>query len=325
MTKFTNNTNISLSMATWLATDKYDHNPDPNTISVTTLIKGLKKTILGMRIPPEDDKTDLISLLKSQIGTAVHDAVEQSWLTNHKQAMLDLGYPESVSSMVKVNPSKDDLKQAEASGEVIIPVYMEKRSEKEIEGMKVTGKFDFCAEGKLEDVKCTTVYTYINKSNDKDYILQGSIYRWLNPDIITDDFITIQYVFLDWRPGDQKRTRGYPPQMQMPYKLPLMSIPETENYVRNRIRELKKYMHLPEDRIPQCTPEELWQSPSVWKYYKNPQKTARSTANFKTSSEAYDRYHKDGSVGLVKEVVGEAKACAYCPGFAVCKQKNNYL
>jgi hypothetical protein len=50
ISKYTNNTGIGLSMAVYLATDNYDHNHDPRTISATTLIKSTKQIILGERV-----------------------------------------------------------------------------------------------------------------------------------------------------------------------------------------------------------------------------------------------------------------------------------
>jgi hypothetical protein len=89
--------------------------------------------------------------------------------------MASLGYPQDIIDRVIVNPTPEDLKPDS------IPVYMELRSFKEIDGVRVSGKFDFVAEGKVEDFKSTSTFAW--KSGDKveDYRLQGSIYRWLTP------------------------------------------------------------------------------------------------------------------------------------------------
>lgn len=326
MKKFNNETNIDLSFAVYLATDDYDHNEDPTHISATTLIKPLKKVILGSRVDTTYLLPDISTRIKSNMGSAIHNAIEQAWLTNYKQAMSDLGYPESVINRVAINPSSEELNELREQGNSPIPVYMEQRRTREIDGMKISGKYDFVLDGNLEDFKTTSTYTYIEKTNDKDYVLQGSIYRWLNPDIITGDQITIQYQFTDWSPLGLKRDpRRYPPKMQMAYKLNLMSIPETENYVRSKIQQLKKYWNAKEEDIPECTPTDLWQKPSVWKYYKDPNKTSRSTANFNDMGSAYARLQKDGNVGIVKEFKSPARACMYCNGFSICKQKDKYI
>jgi hypothetical protein len=324
--KFTNNTNISLSFAVHLATDLYDHNDDPNTISVTTLIRATKKVILASRVPAGSALPDLANRIKAQSGTALHTAIEYAWENNYQQAMRDLGYPEHIINKVRLNPTSEEVKLAKDTGQEIFPIYMERRSSKVVDGMTVSGKFDFVIEGKVEDFKRTSTYTYIKKTNDKDYIKQGSIYRWLNQDIITGDFLTIQYEFSDWNAlALQRNPSTYPPHMQMAYSLPLMSIPETEAYVTNKVSELKRLWNSPEEDLPICTPEDLWQDPSTWKYYKNPLKTKRSTANFNSSTDAYARHAKDGGVGLVMEIKSKAKACDYCDAYTVCKQKDNYV
>ena len=64
---------------------------------------------------------------------------------------------------------------------------------------------------------------------------------------------------------------------------------------------------------------------STYKYYKNPQKTDRSTKNFDNLAEANLRMIDDGNVGTVLTVKGEVKRCHYCAAFTVCKQKDAYL
>ena len=49
--KYNNINQVPVSMAVWLAHDEYDHNDDPNHISVTGLIKPTKQLILAGRVP----------------------------------------------------------------------------------------------------------------------------------------------------------------------------------------------------------------------------------------------------------------------------------
>ncbi len=77
--------------------------------------------------------------------------------------------------------------------------------------------------------------------------------------------------------------------------------------------------------MPPCSDDDLWRKDPVFKYYKNPNSTARSTKNFDTFAEAHARLAEDGFVGKVVEVKGEVVACKYCNAFAVCKQKDTYI
>jgi hypothetical protein len=74
-----------------------------------------------------------------------------------------------------------------------------------------------------------------------------------------------------------------------------------------------------------CNDAELWRAEPVFKYYKNPEKTQRSTKNFETMQEARIRFIEDGSIGLIKEVPGQVTACKYCPAFPLCTQKDDLI
>lgn len=327
--KFTNNTNIGLSMAVYLATDLYDHNSDPKTISATTLIKSIKQIILPSRLGNKYVQPDLMDRVNAQSGTALHTAAEWAWLNNYRQAMCDLGYPNSIIDAVRVNPTKEEVFKCKELGQKIYPIYLEQRSSKKVHGWVVTGKFDFVVEGRLEDIKRTSTYTYTKKVNDKKYIQQGSLYKWLNPEIITSDFMTIQFEFSDWKAYELKqRPDTYPPHKMMGYPLALASVQQTENYVSKKILEIEKYWKADEQDMPICTKEDLWMDDSVYKYWKNPQSEKegkRSTKNFSNAKEAYARLVQDGDIGIVVEVKGEAKACNYCAAYPICKQKDNYI
>lgn len=167
--------------------------------------------------------------------------------------------------------------------------------------------------------------TWINKSNDKKYIQQGSIYRWLNPDIITEDYMSIQYIFTDWSAIKAKTDKNYPPKRVMEQTFKLMSMQETENFIRSVLSNIERYKGKSQAELPICTKEELWERESVWKYYKNPKNKNRSTKNFSSEAEAYARMSQDGNIGEVVKVPGEVVYCRYCSCNSVCTQAQGYL
>lgn len=319
MLKYSNQGDIPLSLAVFLASDWYDHDDDPNTISVTSLIKPIRQTILAARVPAESAVVDISNLLQSRMGTAIHDGVEKAWVKNYANALRALGYPERVIQKVKVNPTSEEVTDD------IIPVYIERRTKKQVGNWKVSGKFDLVFDGRVEDMKTTSVFTAMNNTSDEKYILQGSMYRWLNPDIITKDEIAIQWLFTDWNKVRANSDPKYPQRRHMQKIFPLMPIAATQAFVERKLNQLEAYWDAPEDEIPQCSDADLWRSEPVFKYYKNPEKTTRSTKNFDTHQEAMLRYIEDGSVGLIKEVPGQATACKYCPAFPVCTQKDQLI
>ena len=317
MPNYSNTSSVPLSMAVFLATDNYDH--DDATISVTTLIKPLRQIILGARVPLEDASVDLVQMTASRMGTAIHDAIERAWCNNYQKAMLALNFPQKVIDKVIVNPAPGELRDDH------IPVYLERRSKKQVGKHLVSGKFDFVGEGRLEDFKSTSVYSYISGSNDEKYGEQGSIYRWLNQDIITDDNMAIQFIFTDWSAARARTESNYPPQRIHQRIIPLKSVAETDQYVKTKLEQIDQHWDTPEEQLPLCSDKDLWRSVPTFKYYKNPEKTARSTKNFDTMQEARIRQIEDGSVGIIKEVPGQVTACKYCNAFSICSQKDTLI
>ena len=314
MSTYTNKSNIPLSVATWLAHDTYDHDERPNHLSVTSLMKPLKQLILAARVDKKMYKPDVASMIPSRIGTAIHDMLENSWTSGYRNNLFNLGVPSKIIDKVRINPEVEE--------EGTIPVYLEQRAEKEIDGFIISGKFDFIGEGRVEDLKTTSVYTFMNKTNDEKYILQGSLYRWLNPDKINRDDMAIQFIFTDWS-GARIREPGYPNARHHEHRLDLMPIVAAESYVRRKLALIKKYWDAPESEIPDCTNEDLWRKADAWKYYKNPAKTVRSTKNYDNQMEADMRASLEG--GIVIKKPGQVVACRFCDAFTECTQKDRYL
>ena len=274
MPQYANVSSVPLSLAVFLASDSYDHNDDPNTLSATALIKPLRQIVLSSRVTNEASPVDLVQMVPSRLGTAIHDGIERAWKSNYKVAMKAMGYPEKVIERVQINPDPDTLKDGD------IPIYMEQRIHKKVGKYTISGKYDFIGDGRVEDFKSTSTFTAMNNTNDSKYILQGSIYRWLNPKIITRNEMAIQFIFTDWSAARARAEDNYPKQRIQQRILPLLSLQETNAFVTRKLSDIEKYWDAPEEDIPLCSDEDLWRSAPVFKYYKNPQKTARSTKNF---------------------------------------------
>lgn len=318
----TNRSDIPLEMAVWLIYDNYDYVPDENYISATGLMKPIRHILLPSRIPAEQRLIpDVEDYVSRAMGNSFHAAIEHAWLRGHKRSLKLLGYPENVIDRVLINPAKEDLKEDS------IPIYIEQRNKKEIGGFVVGGKFDMVCEGHLSDVKSTTVYTWLYDSKDEDYKIQGSIYRWLNPDKITEDYVRINFIFTDWKKLDAMRIPNYP-QKRILYKdIQLMSIEETERWILAKLAQVKKYENTEEKALPECTDEELWLSDPKFKYYRDPIKAtqpgSRSTKNFDTLLEA-NQFKAEKGEGVVITVPGKPRRCEYCQAFPICTQKDKY-
>lgn len=327
---YSNNHKLNLIMAAYLANDTYDY--QPGTISATSVMKPVKQQVLARRVPEADNVIDVSRVVKSRIGTAVHDGVERVWVSgDYIRALSALGYPQEVVDKIVVNPGYamgedgqwHKVSDPDLTGQ--IPVYVEIRSSMEIDGYTVTGKFDSVADGRVGDIKTTSVFTWINQSKAEDYAIQGSIYRLLNPTIITDDYVNIHYVFTDWSAMKAKLDRNYPQSQVLTQAYPLWSPENTLDYVKGKLKLFETYRDAPEADMPECDSQQLWRKPTVYKYYKNPEKRTRATKNFDTLGAANLQLAKDKNVGVVIPVPGEVIACKFCPAFEVCTQKDRYL
>ena len=310
---------IPLSMALFLADDDYDgHSTDPYNISVTTLLKSTRKIILYRRLP-DNLVTDISDKISSRLGQAYHKAVENAWLNKPQEIMKKLHYPQRVIDRLVVNPTAEQLKK----NEDLLPVYLEQRNTKKVGKWTITGQFDLIVLGTLEDIKSTSVYTYMKQTSVKDYIAQGSMYRWINPTLITEDHMNINYIFTNWQASMVKTVKGYPPLKLMVQQLKLNSIQETENFVRNKLKDIERHIDKPEHLLPYCTDEDLWRKPPVWKYFSKPSSTS-SRKNFNNLYDA-QTFLLDKPLGRIEMFPGEVGACKYCAAFSICTQKDEYV
>lgn len=322
MSRLTNNTGLSLFAQVFLATDNYDHSEAG--LSVTTLLKPVKQVILARRVPQSMQVSDVADNIASGVGSAIHDGFERAWKSPNLHDVLQrIGIPARAATKVRVNPTP-----AEVAAGNIIPVYTEVRSSRIVQGVKVTGKFDFVGDGIVEDLKNTSAWKYMS-GKDEDYILQGSLYRWLNPEKVTKDFMNLTFNFTDWSRRESFSNPNYPSSRMLTKKLMLISVEESDKFANHKVSQLLALADADESQMPLCSDKDLWRKADVWKYYKNPAKAtepgARSTKNFDNEREAQIKLFEDKNVGVVVKKPGEVVACKYCPAFMVCKQAQSLI
>ena len=177
--------NISPTLGVWLLSDDYDGHGDAKTISASAFSQPVKALLLSRRVT---DKTPVSvdSLVASKVGTAIHEAIERSWLDPEKvyAALEKLELP---ARRYIVNP------QGKVP-EGMIPVYLEQRVSRKHKGWTVTGKYDMVFDGRVHDYKSTKAFVIQKQLNNKKWRLQGSIYRWLNPEVITDESLLVEAI-----------------------------------------------------------------------------------------------------------------------------------
>ena len=315
----TNNHGVSLTLAVWLINDDYDYNGAEHYISVTALMRPLRQIILPSRLDQTKREADVVDYASRAMGNSLHDSIEKAWVKNYFKNLTKLGFPKDVIERVLINPKDEDLTPD------CIPVYIEQRATRQLKGWTIGGKFDMVAEGIVQDNKSTSAWTWVYGGRDADHQLQGSLYKWLNPKKITEDFIRINYIFTDWAKSNLANPK-YPRHRVASKDIPLLDITESENWMTTKLSLVEKYMEAPEKEIPECTDEELWMTDPEYKYYADPAKTSgRSTKNFDNLVEARAFMATKGGKGVIKTIPGEPKRCGYCDAFDACSQKDKYF
>jgi len=310
---YTNKLNIPLIAAVWLARDEYDHPEEgTKTISATGLLKSVREIILTSRMKPSEVTQDISNLVASRLGTAIHNAFEAAWLSPDIGNLLQaLGHPKSVAEKVNVNPLEP------TKG---IDVYLEKRTNKEFNGHVISGQFDFVFDGQIYDIKSTGTFSWFK--DPKDYALQLSIYRWLNPELIVDEQGKILFYFKDWNKNYVHSRDGYPAQPIAEKAIKLLSLEQTEDFISDKLDLLEEHAETPEPELPECTPAELWQGKSAFKYYGKID-AKRASKSFDNEQEALNWQLSKGK-GFVKEAPAVPTKCNYCNASGKCSQAQRY-
>lgn len=325
--RITNKTGIDLPLAVWLLQDGYNsgadmERPAGELISATTLLKPTRQLILQRKVDQTQETIDLTDLIPSRRGHAFHDSVERAWTEgNWRQAMARLHYPKSIIDKVRINPEPSDVKDGE------LPIYLERRGFRKFEDVVITGQMDFLVGKAYRDFKSTSTFAWTSGNKDQDYIIQGSIYRWIFPELIQDDVMRIEFIFTDYVKY-LARNPNYPQSSIDHREYPLMSLKDTETWIHNKLHEIRTNAKKNQGAMIQCTDKELWRQEDAYKFFLDPVKAktpgARCTKRFDSASEA-EAYCLEKGRGVVVKVPGEVKACTYCPAFSVCEQRKNYF
>ena len=328
MKKLTNDHNIDLPIAVWLLQNGYysgaDVAPEGELISVTTLMKPTRRLILERQVDHSQEVMDVSDMIASRVGHGLHDSIERAWTEGDwAGAMRRLHYPQSVIDRIKINPEPSEVSEDD------IPIFLEQRRFKKMGGVILTGQLDFAINGAYRDVKTTSTFSYTSGKKDADYILQGSLYRLIMPEMIWQDKMRIEFVFTDWQRFRAKADLNYPQAKVAHKEYSLMSLKDTEDWVYSKIADIKKNAkyHKTQNKLVRCTDEELWKQSDSYKYYANPEtakKGGRAQKSFNKLADA-EQHKADKGKGIVITVKGQVKACSYCPAFAVCEQRKEFF
>ena len=291
--KYTNTYNLPSSIADAITKETYDLNQlDTNLISVTSLINAPIVHQLFRRQYDEIEE-DLSENVWRLLGSAVHSVLE---LTDKPDRLVE----ERIN--VKV-------------GDVF-----------------VSGKPDLYEAGNIvSDYKVTSAWAilYRDKDKDKKWEKQLNCYAYLYRKAgFTVERLRVIAILRDWQKAKAQGDKGGYPQIPIAVvEIPLWTIEEQEEYVKERVNLHAEAKDVATKQLIPCSPEERWHDDNSFAVFKNKNKTA--TRVFKSRKEAnnfcFD--HNNGKdIFSVTERRGVDKKCVnYCSVNRWCEfYKSNY-
>jgi len=198
----------------------------------------------------------------------------------------------------------------------------EERLFKEIDGVTISGQIDLQHERDggvvITDYKFTSAWAVM--ADKPDWEQQLNVYRWLVETVKGNrvDALNICALIRDFSRHDTRE--GYPAAPIQMIPIPMWDLKETEDFVRRRLNAHRdaKVAHDFGDSLPECSPEERWQSETIYAVRREGRKTAIRV--FKSIEEANELALKEK--GYVETRPGEPKRCTgnYCGVADWCSQ-----
>lgn len=269
----TNKYNLPKAFEEFAKRDGYSANP--KHYSATTLLKGIKEIVLSKRHYGEVDQ-DVADMIWMLFGTAVHSILER---------------------------------QAVGENEI-----KEERLTKELGDYTLSGQFDlYNKETKtITDYKTASVWKIIY-GDYSDWRKQLLIYAYLlREEGYQVEKAEIVALLKDHSKRDAKLKAEYPklPVEVVKFKFDDKDFEDIEKFIISKLAEIKKYENTPDDEIPECTPEERWNTGDKFAVMKNGRKTALRVLDSEADAKSY---MATNGGDYIEKRPGEDKKCSeYC-------------
>ena len=157
-----------------------------------------------------------------------------------------------------------------------------------IEDRLISGQFDILMDQKhLYDIKTCKVWKKVFDPGMEDWHKQQNIYAYLlhrrGMDVKSLNIIAL---YLDWKSMDAARKPEMPQEPVEEYELNFWPYDKTEQFLFERINMMKDTEKTPDESLPLCTSEEMWERNSDTVYAVMVEGAARSSKNVSTFEEA---------------------------------------
>jgi hypothetical protein len=259
-------------------------------LSATQLLNSPKIVALTKKFEDEIEQ-DVSDMVWSIFGTAIHGVLEHGKDDNH---------------------------------------IVEERLHAEVGGWNISGAIDLqIVTGEntisIRDYKTTSAWGVMNEKIEWEQ--QLNIYAWLverNKRVVVDS-LGIVAIIRDWSRREAAKNEDYPqaPVKELPIKL--WPYQEREEFIENRLvaHSEAEFALDANEALPDCTPSEMWEKPSIWAVRKVGNVRAKSLHN--TEEEANAALEAAGKGFEIEYRPGERTRCAsFCPVSNWCQQWRNF-
>lgn len=258
-------------------------------LSVTQLINSPKIVALTQKYQ-DDLEEDVADMVWSIFGSAVHKVLEHGKDPHH---------------------------------------VIEERIFLDIDGWKISGAVDLQIKHddsiSIRDYKTTSAWSVMSDKIEWEY--QLNIYAFLVEKVkaVPVKDLGIVAIIRDWNRREASTREGYPeaPIKELPIRLWTME--ERERFILHRIAQHSacEFAIEANEPLPDCTPEEMWERPTVYAVRKKGNVRAKSLHD--TEADAQAAAEKLGKDYEVEIRPGERVRCAtFCPVRDHCQQWQDY-
>ena len=207
---------------------------------------------------------------------------------------------------------------------------VEQRIHAEIDGWNISGAIDLQIVNEngvdIRDYKTTSAWAVMNEKIEWEQ--QLNLYAYLVERVkkVPVTSVGIVAIIRDWSRRDAGLKEDYPqaPIKEIPIRL--WTFEEREAFIVDRIHKHAEASFAMETdgEMPDCTPEEMWESQSTWAVKKAGGVRAKSV--HQSEAEAQVALTELGKGYEIEHRPGERRRCAsFCQVSAYCKQYQNYL
>jgi len=141
--------------------------------------------------------------------------------------------------------------------------------------------------------------------------------------------LSIVAIIRDWTKFKMMQSQDYPRRPSTVVAIPLWTDLQCEEYAFKRIALHKNAEELPDKMLPLCTPEEMWEKPTVYAIMKNKNKRATRVTEDEHEAGILLAHHRDKQPKekfMIVERKGKRTRCEdYCAVNFYCNQYNAYL